>query len=68
MSTTTKQGNCPACGSDEIDYMGVPEHYGNEAIADYEREEIEYVFECSDCGQRFQEVYRLVYLRTEAVN
>jgi C4-type Zn-finger protein len=65
-ATNQEQGHCPKCGSEDVEYHGVPDRYSNEAIADYEREEIEYQFECSECGHRYQEVYWLVYLRTEA--
>ena len=62
-----KPGHCPQCGRDDIDYQGVPEHYSNEPIADYERSELEYEFECGDCGLRFKEVYKLKYQRTESL-
>ena len=63
----TKQGHCPQCGGDDIEYLGVPEYYSNETIADYERKELEYEFDCGDCGLRFKEVYQLKYHRTENI-
>ena len=65
MAISKEQGHCPSCGSVEIEILGVPKHYLNEPISDIDREHLEYVMNCEECGHRYQEVYKLVYLKTE---
>lgn len=64
LATDKGQGRCPKCGSSDIEFQGVPEGGPFEAIADYERDELEYIFQCENCNQRFREVYRLVYIES----
>lgn len=63
----SEQGNCPSCGNDIVEYVGVLDEYSEEMLADYQRNVLEYVFVCSECGQKYMEVYELKYLRSEVI-
>ena len=53
---TMRQGNCPKCGSDNLDY---------ETIVDItpSNQAIFYPYECSKCGFKGKEYYNLVFTR-----
>ena len=55
------QGDCPSCGSDNVEYIGQVEDYLHQDQI-YTEQGVFYTAHCHDCGADFKEIYSTNYL------
>ena len=53
-----KEGDCPGCNSNMIEYVAGPDSSDNEMW---------YECYCEDCGTEFYEIFEVTYLRTDII-